>query len=322
MDTGLIILSLQSHPGLLPFMRAASLLGVLELYLLILPAVYWCFDRRLGLRMALILVVSQSINYALKAAFHLPRPYWVIPEVKAFSGEASFGLPSGHAQNAVCVWGMLACYARASWVRAVLLLLIALISVSRLYLGVHFPGDVLAGWAIGALILLLFMVLDRPVSNWLGGRSLAGQVGASLLASLALLSAYALAQASLGEWQTPEVWIENALKSGVALDPLNPEGILAAAGMVLGIGTGAAVLQGRGNFDPHGPAAKCLLRYVLGMIILALTWYGLGALAHGLDSPMAHIMYYLRSLLAGAFVAGAAPLLFVKLGLAEKEQSA
>jgi len=318
MDIGIIISSLQSHSALLPVMRAASFLGVLEFYLLVLPAVYWCFDRRLGLRLPLILMFSQGLNEALKAAFHLPRPCWVNPLARTFSGEASFGLPSAHAQNAVCVWGMIAGYSRKAWVSVAALLLIALIGISRLYLGVHFPVDVMAGWLIGALILAAFLLLDRPVSERLRDLSLPRQMAVSLLASLGLLAAYYLAVASLGDWQMPEAWVKNALDKGAVPTPLNPQGALTAAGMVWGIGLGAAVLQNRGGFDSLGPARERLLRYAIGMALLVLIWYGLGELGHGLALAQIYAFYYLRAFLAGAFVAGAAPLLFVKLGLADK----
>jgi membrane-associated phospholipid phosphatase len=123
----------------------------------------WCVDASLGLRMGLVLLTSASLNSLLKLAVGWPRPYWVSDQVTAYAYEGSFGLPSGHAQNSMALWGRMAAgLRRRSWVIG-LGLLIFLISLSRLYLGVHFPSDVLAGWLAGGIVLALFLVLEKPV---------------------------------------------------------------------------------------------------------------------------------------------------------------
>jgi membrane-associated phospholipid phosphatase len=63
-------------------MLFATFLGSIEFFLLLLPAVYWCYDRRLVMRLALILIFSQGLNEILKVAFHSPRPYWVSPQYR------------------------------------------------------------------------------------------------------------------------------------------------------------------------------------------------------------------------------------------------
>src|SRR5665648_313408 len=116
-------------------MQAISFLGSEDFFMLILPALYWSVDAALGLRVGVILLVSSSLNDALKLAFHGPRPYWFSPKVQAFSSETSFGLPSGHSNSAVGVWGMLASQIRKGWAWVVAILFILLIGISRMYLG-------------------------------------------------------------------------------------------------------------------------------------------------------------------------------------------
>lgn len=106
---------------------------------------------------AALLVVAAAgggaLNYLLKAAFERPRPE--LFEWLTHAGHTSF--PSGHATNAMVVYGTLAfLVARLEPTRAmrvftwgVAALLIVLIGVSRPYLGVHYPSDVLAGYAVG-----------------------------------------------------------------------------------------------------------------------------------------------------------------------------
>src|SRR5512143_2808592 len=91
-------------------MRFFSFLGSADFFFLVLPAVYWCIDSRLGIRVGLILLASVSLNELSKLALHEPRPYWISTQVRAFAADPSFGIPSGHAQNGVAVWGMLAAW--------------------------------------------------------------------------------------------------------------------------------------------------------------------------------------------------------------------
>lgn len=150
MDTEISsILLLQTLEWPLSFIKLVSSLGSKEFYLLFMPFLYWCWDARLGFRVGLILVLTQGLNVALKIAIHCPRPYWVSPEVKALANEISFGMPSGHAQGAVSVWGITARRIRYSWAYAMAFGLCLLIGISRVSLGVHFPGDVIGGWAAG-----------------------------------------------------------------------------------------------------------------------------------------------------------------------------
>ena len=62
------------------------------------------------------------------------------------------GLPSGHAQNGLVVWGGLAAWARRPWVWTLAVLIIVLLGLSRVYLGVHYPSDVAAGAALGMAV--------------------------------------------------------------------------------------------------------------------------------------------------------------------------
>src|SRR5512136_3466678 len=96
-------------------MKLFSFLGTEEFLILLLPILYWCVDSILGIRVAIILMLSTSLNGALKLAFHGPRPYWYSPSVLGMADETSFGIPSNHAQSAVVVWGILAAYLKKWW---------------------------------------------------------------------------------------------------------------------------------------------------------------------------------------------------------------
>src|SRR4030042_5193832 len=85
-----------SAPGLEAPSRFFSFLGTEKFYLFLLPFLYWCVDVRLGLRIGVILTLSDCLNTFFKFLFHQSRPYWVTDEVRMIQAEASSGLPSGH----------------------------------------------------------------------------------------------------------------------------------------------------------------------------------------------------------------------------------
>ena len=89
----------------------------------------------------------------MKEAFQFPRP-----ENLGFIEADGFAFPSGHAQHAVVTWGYLAWALRKHYTIGGLT--VFFIGISRLYLGVHWPGDVAGGWTIGAILLMLFIFLN------------------------------------------------------------------------------------------------------------------------------------------------------------------
>ena len=145
-----------SSPAMTLLMKGFSLLGTEFCYLALLPLIYWCVDKRRGLRIGTLIFLSTVVNLRLKLAFAQPRPYDLDPSV-GMAKESTFGLPSGHAQATAVLGGSAAPLFRAPWGLILAVVLPLLVGVSRVYLGVHFPTDVLAGWAIGAGIV----VLDR-----------------------------------------------------------------------------------------------------------------------------------------------------------------
>ncbi len=321
-----LILLLQSlGSGLAEFFRLATMLGNEEFYMLVMPLLYWSLDSTLGLRMAIILLLSNGVNCVFKVALHAPRPYWLDARVKVYVSETSFGIPSGHAQNAAGLWGLLAASRRLAWEKAVLIAIIFLIGLSRVYLGVHFISDVLAGWFIGGLLLILFLKLERPLTAWLKTRSLGQMLGLAVATSLVLALIQILPVAALGAWQTPTSWMQNALTSqpDTPIDPLNLEDAFTTSGTWLGMLAGVAWLFHRqGGYQAAGRPVQRLLRYAIGGAGIFVLWFVLGqVLPRGADI-LSFALRFFRYTLVGLWVSAVAPLLFERMGLAhapEKE---
>ena len=149
-----VIQFLQSfrHPVLDILFKGLTFLGNEEFFLLFLPIAYWTWRKREMQRLTFLLLIAFAINALLKNAFGLPRP----PETMHLVHAEGFGLPSGHAQGAIVLWGYFALVTQKRWLRISLGMLIFGIALSRVYLGIHFPGDVLAGLTIGGAWLGAF----------------------------------------------------------------------------------------------------------------------------------------------------------------------
>ena len=291
-------------------MEFFTFLGKEEFYLLIMPALLWCWDARLGFRIGLILLTSDGINGFLKLTFGMPRPYWVSREVKALSTETSFGLPSGHSQTAVAVWGRLAAWLRRRWAYVVLGLLIFFISISRIYLGVHFPTDVLAGWIVGALVLWAFLCFEEPLRARLALTNVTTQIAIAFLASIVVIL-LGMAALAIGP-VLPAEWEQAAAQGGEVVDPRSLEGMIASAGALFGLGAGGALLFAWDGFSASGDWWRRILRYLVGVVGVAVIYFGLKAVF----PDDVQVLRYLRYALATFWVAYLAPRTFVWMRLA------
>ena len=128
--------------------------------------------RQEAIVLAAAALFGHLLNQGLKALIERPRPA-LGAERLAELGVDSFAFPSGHAQSFTIFYGFLALViwqnARRPWVRGIgaacMLTMIALVGISRVYLGVHWPSDVVGAYCIGVLWLLLW---TRGQSAWNG----------------------------------------------------------------------------------------------------------------------------------------------------------
>jgi undecaprenyl-diphosphatase len=157
-----------AQPPLTLAMRILTWLGSIALMGPAGAAAAWLWVRRGRRRAAVLLVVTLAgaivCDLVLKSAFHRPRP---VPFF-GLATPASYSFPSGHALISCCFYGLLAGLRERrprwpGWAGAALL--VAVIGFSRVYLGVHYPSDVIAGYAAGAAWTLTASLFVRLLSD-------------------------------------------------------------------------------------------------------------------------------------------------------------
>jgi membrane-associated phospholipid phosphatase len=320
----LVRLLQQFSPGLDTPMRLLSLLGSAGAYIIVVAVLLWGVDARWGARALAILLVSVVLNDLVKWAFHAPRPYWVDPQVKALSLETSYGIPSGHAQGGVVFWGYHAATIGRRWAWAGAALLVLAISLSRVYLGVHFPHDVVAGWLIGAVVLAAFVRAEPAVSAWLARRPRSHQAALAVGASLGLLAVVLAVRAALSGVADPPGWESQARaaagalgRPGSAIAPRSLAGSVAALGAMLGAGLGAVAGRGVWAGAVRAPLRVLLARLAIGFVGLLALWVGLAVIFPAGEDALGLLFRYIRYAIMGAWVIWLAPMVFVRTGLAE-----
>ena len=299
-------------------MKFFSFLGTENFFLLVLPLIYWCVDANLGIRVGFILITSNYLNNIFKLMFAGPRPYWVSDKVIPFAAESTFGVPSGHAQNAVGVWGIIASGVRKRWAWTVAFVLAFFIGFSRLYLGVHFPHDVFVGWLIGGILLWAFVQFWNPVEAWLKRQPLGYQIFIAFIVSAIFIVSGAVSVGRLAGYTFPEEWQENALRAGPLPAPVSIENSITLAGTLFGFAVGVAWLASRGGYQASGPVGKRAFRFVVGLIGVIILWRGLALFLPDNADLVSYTLRYVRYSFVGFWVSAGAPWLFFRIKLADE----
>jgi membrane-associated phospholipid phosphatase len=298
-----VIISVQAHSPawLTGLAKGFTFLGYEEFYLVLLPFVYWCLHKQIGAALVYFSLLSAWVNDTIKYIFRIPRPANPNIHVPLGFEETSPSFPSGHAQNAVANWGYLA-YRFRNWLfRIVAVVVILCIGLSRIVLGVHFPEDVIGGWLIGLVLLVLYAWAAPPVSRWIGRQKVAVQVALAIIIPAGL----------------------------IFLHPADNQGLYPAEGSItpmstlVGVGIGLIMEQARLRFRVDGAWWLRGLRLAVGLAILGI-FYAVPKLilpenlAYGPEA----LVRFVRYALVGWTVAFLCPWIFVRLHLAGQEAPA
>ena len=280
----------QASPGLDGLFKFFTFLGDEEFFLILLPFVYWSVNRSLGVRLMVLTLFSSLVNETAKTIGGQPRPFAYDDRVAALVDAGGHGLPSGHTQSSVVIWGFLAVEMRRRWFWFLAIALMLGTGLSRIYLGVHFPTDIIGGAVLGVALLIIWSRYGRRAERWFCSLAVQRQLALSAAAPLLVM----------------------------AIMP--SEDVVTAAATFLGLGTGIILERRYLHFSTQGSIAARAGRFLLGGLILVGLWLGLRTAFSDLDPEL--VLRLVRYTLVGLWGSFGAPWLFLKVNLAHPESQA
>jgi len=272
-----------------PFFLAITELGSETFYVVLILVGYWAFRKDDSIKVAYVLLASVVSNYWLKLAIANPRPD---PSNWLGDYEASnYSTPSGHSQNSATLFGWMTAKAKTWWVTILSGVLIFLIGISRVYIGVHFLGDVLLGWGVGLFTVVVLYFAETPLSRHFERMNSTFLYGLLFLFGLlaTLVSSFLL--------------------------PLPPgDNFGALGGLIMGLAIGLPLEQRYVKFDtaaPNGQNWRIMLRVLVGLVLVLGVMIGLSPVLVT-ENVFLRALRYTLVVVIGSFVW---PLIFKRSGI-------
>jgi membrane-associated phospholipid phosphatase len=294
-------------------MNFYTFMGRIEFYLLLIPFIYWIVDVQLGIRTFLLLICTDFFGMAFKQLLHQPRPYW-IGDVEQMGTETSYGIPSTHASDSLAVWGYLAYRLRKGWLWVVSCVVIFMIGISRIYLGVHFPTDVLGGWLLGLIMIAVFVIGERLLLPWFTKQSHAALIGLGFGLSMIMILVGNLILALSASSPDPASWAKFSTAART------PNAYYTLGGAFSGAIAGFILMLDHARFQVKSAWWQRITSYLLGIVGVLLVYYGLDVLFSLIaadESVLGYLLRYIRYGCVSLWVTFGAPWVFIKARLAE-----
>ncbi len=195
-----------SNPLLDLFFVVLTNLGSELFYIAIVVIIFVALDKKLGVRLAFYLLLTGLIVGVIKGLVSWIRPYRAHPSVvRDIAHARGFSFPSGHSQSSGAFWTGMYLHVKdvkESWKGLAFLAAIVMIfsvGLSRIYLGVHYPSDVIIGWVIGISGTYLLYVYEEKVIGVITNRfSLRAQIALVSVISLLIFVMYLFVMTILG----------------------------------------------------------------------------------------------------------------------------
>ena len=274
--------------------------------LVIMTIIYWCIDKEKGEKIAFVSFFGLILNGILKGLFIAKRPFQYENKAylrkldgKVLSDSASgTSFPSGHSQGSATLYTSIFKYFKKKWIRIVCICLIILVPISRLYLGVHFPIDIIVGSLIGVLTSILLSIL---INKFYHKKYLIYIISFCLFIPFAFFS-------NKGS-------LDNL---GMSKDFYKSIGVM--AGCILGVFLEAKYV----NFEIAKSKKLNIIRYFSGIVVMLIIYLGVHFINHIDFIRDHHILLYISYFITHAFIAVSAialvPLLFKKLPFLKEDK--
>ncbi|MGY5880527.1 MAG: phosphatase PAP2 family protein [Candidatus Thorarchaeota archaeon] len=277
-DPGIIDAIRNTLPGLGDFFLFVTQIGSEIFYIVLLLIGYWAFNKRESIIATYVLVIAVLSNYWLKyiIANNRPPASYYLPG----ADYPNYSTPSGHSQYSATFYGWLTVRTKAWWIALIGIILTFLIGISRIYIGVHFLGDVLIGWGVGILIVIVIYYLEKPAREYLSKYKLEHLLFFVFFVGLVML----------------------IVATFLPAPPNDNFGNV--GGLTMGLALGLVLEERFVQFsvEPHnGQKLRLILRVVIGLILVIGVMFGLAPILPSEDILLRSVRYFLTALM-GVFI--------------------
>jgi len=281
-----------ANPFLDFFFEMITMLGEKNILIAGITWMFWNVDKKKGFILSFTLLFSLFLNTVLKISIHNSRPFEVIPEIlgKRVQTATGYSFPSGHTQGATTFYLALSLILKKRWIYITAIVISLLVALSRIYLGVHWPVDVIGGLVAGAIVaLIMFKILsalyDKGVPRDLF----------IVISSITALLTMALFLIINRFYFESNLLVTDLMKT---------------VGVFTGASIGFILEEKYVNFSSGGNIIKKVIRFVFGLVGSLLLLSGLKLLF-----PVVDAFHFLRYALTGLWITWLYPLIGVKVGL-------
>jgi len=153
-----------------------SAFGEELILVLIMGFLFWCYDKEFGIYVGTNIAIGLVLNPMIKNIILRRRPYFDHETINCYrmvDSEADmydiaaqgFSFPSGHSTNSITAYGSIYRYKKNRFFKVAAFALPLLVGFSRMIVGVHYPTDVLVGWLLGLVIILVFPMIIQKLGT-------------------------------------------------------------------------------------------------------------------------------------------------------------
>lgn len=298
----------------LPIMRSIfkyiTYLGEYIVFIAIITILFIVYDKKYAKNLLLVLLLVAYVNEFFKDIFQDLRPATNVDTAEMTIEnpdgliETSYGFPSGHTSSAVGCWGYIGYEFKDKpkplVVPIIMTVIMFLVSISRMIIGVHDLQDVVGGYFLGFVLLLLFIYLEPPITAKFNALSMNVKIILIVVVSITLFL--------LGVLLFPT--------SGTDLLPAPKEfadigNFAMTGGAILGFGIGYLLENEKIQYEPSKLNGKQkIISLVIGLVLVFVVYFFLEALKGVFDSA---IYRFIRYALIAFIVVYFLPLIFKKM---------